>query len=75
MVSILDDMRAIADAYRSRHALPRESPMVLRCADWAIAGCLAEAVTDGRPGTREELDRFATALVGSPVTIKAWGEE
>lgn len=71
---MMTELTQMAHAYRVRHHLGHESPMIYRVADWMIEAMLVEAAMDGRPATREEIDRFASAYLGTPVQIKMWGE-
>jgi hypothetical protein len=50
-------------------------PSAFLAADWQIAACLLDLKAHGRPGTREELDQYASGMFGHPVKIVAYGEE
>lgn len=66
-------------AYRERWVAPQpgsgaDNPVVYYAPGWQITAALADLAVEGRPATRDELDRFATEFLGYYVVVRQLDE-
>lgn len=72
--SFLADMKSMADAYNRRYEAPA-GPIIYLAPDWAFPRMLADLEAEGRPGTRAELDRWASDFLGYECVIRKFDEQ